>query len=134
MRGEPHHSQCEMYVRNYSLLEGVAWEDRLEYLGEGEQEQAEAAPPTVPCDAWEYDTSSFQSTLISEVGVSGWMCVGNEYRRGRGGCRWVDVGVGVVLCVLGLIHRYVHVFCGGAESACVREQEKGWKLNCDMES
>lgn len=94
MRGEPHHSQCEMYVRNYSLLEGVAWEDRLEYLGEGEQDQGEAAPPTVPCDAWEYDTSSFQSTLISEVGVSGWMFMGNEYRRGIGIVGgWVGVRV-----------------------------------------
>ncbi|XP_050727292.1 organic cation transporter protein-like isoform X2 [Eriocheir sinensis] len=66
VRGDPHHSQCEMYVRNYSLLEGVAWEDRLEYLGEWEQDQAGTSPPTQPCDAWEYDTSSFRSTLISE--------------------------------------------------------------------
>lgn len=77
MRGMPHHSQCEMYVRNYSLLEGVPWEERWEYLADGGQE--EATTPTQLCQAWEYDKSSFQSTLISEVRfVCGW----GEGRKG----------------------------------------------------
>ncbi|XP_045131418.1 LOW QUALITY PROTEIN: organic cation transporter protein-like [Portunus trituberculatus] len=62
--GVPHHSQCEMYVRNYSLMEGVSWEERLLHLPEGELD--ESTLPTQPCETWEFDTSSFQSTLISE--------------------------------------------------------------------
>ncbi|KAG0717957.1 Solute carrier family 22 member 12 [Chionoecetes opilio] len=61
--GVAHHSQCEMYVRNYSVLEGVTWEERLKYLpDEGDGSDL----PTQPCDAWEYDKTSFESTLISE--------------------------------------------------------------------
>lgn len=73
--GVPHHSQCEMYVRNYSLMEGVPWEERLQYLPDGEQD--ESALNTQPCQSWEYDTSSFQSTLISEWDL---VC-GREYLR-----------------------------------------------------
>lgn len=58
--GVEQHAQCEMYARNYSVLEGVAWEDRNLYLPERENFT------TVPCTSWEYDTSTFTSTLISE--------------------------------------------------------------------
>ncbi|XP_042209435.1 beta-alanine transporter-like, partial [Homarus americanus] len=62
--GVPHHSQCEMYVRNYSHLVGVAWEDRFHYFPD-ESAEVEALP-TQPCPSWEYDTHTFHSTLISE--------------------------------------------------------------------
>nr|XP_053628567.1 beta-alanine transporter-like [Cherax quadricarinatus] len=62
--GLPQHSQCEMYTRNYSLLVGVPWEERLQHLPEGDVE--EESLPTQPCEAWQYDTSTFSSTLISE--------------------------------------------------------------------
>ncbi|XP_069189978.1 organic cation transporter protein isoform X2 [Procambarus clarkii] len=61
--GVPHHSQCEMFVRNYSRLVGVAWEDRHQHLPEEEEEEVLL---TQPCSSWQYDTQTFRSTLISE--------------------------------------------------------------------
>lgn len=62
--GVPHHSQCKMYVRNYSQLAGVPWEERLLYFPD-EGTEGEVLP-TQSCASWEYDTNTFRSTLITE--------------------------------------------------------------------
>lgn len=61
--GEPHHAQCEMYVRNYSLVTKLTWEEAFLAAPEGE---GEGGLQRRPCTSWDYDTEVFQTTLISE--------------------------------------------------------------------
>ncbi|CAL4104067.1 unnamed protein product, partial [Meganyctiphanes norvegica] len=65
--GEPRHSQCEMYIRNYSeaaLTKGSS----SNLSSEWSSSSAEGGPLLqAPCTSWDYDREIFHSTLISEV-------------------------------------------------------------------
>lgn len=61
--GEPHHSQCEMYVRNYTDAADISVVSNFT--------NEDTTPPggslkRVPCTSWDYDRDVFHSTLISE--------------------------------------------------------------------
>ncbi|XP_042890493.1 uncharacterized protein LOC122265316 [Penaeus japonicus] len=64
LNGEAHHSRCEMYVRNYSLVTKLTWEEAFLTIPDGGGEGLQKRP----CVTWDYDTEVFNTTLISEVG------------------------------------------------------------------
>nr|XP_045601506.1 uncharacterized protein LOC123760087 [Procambarus clarkii]XP_045601507.1 uncharacterized protein LOC123760087 [Procambarus clarkii] len=60
--GHLERSKCRMLVRDYDAVEGLAWSPEFTTT----PEEARSFP-TQPCDHWEYDTSTFSTTVTMQV-------------------------------------------------------------------
>lgn len=57
-------SQCRMYVRDYEAVADLPWSTDLALTPD-----EAASLETTSCSHWEYDTSTFHSTVASEVSI-----------------------------------------------------------------
>ncbi|ROT81683.1 putative organic cation transporter protein-like [Penaeus vannamei] len=81
-RNQMRRSQCRMYVRDYEAVADLPWSTDLALTPD-----EAASLETTSCSHWEYDTSTFHSTVASESDVQGMVME----RFGRYWNGWDDI-------------------------------------------